>query len=97
MSWVSAMAKGLREVAALPDPVVRILDERTRPNGLRLQKVDPPIGVVVIIWAIQIVASTWWLKHFLLGPAEWVWRSLTYWKLQPLHRNRAVASPSTAG
>ena len=32
------MAKGLREVAALPDPVGKILDERTRPNGLKLQK-----------------------------------------------------------
>src|SRR5687767_8218938 len=47
---VGAMAKGLREVAALPDPVGRILDERTRPNGLRLQKVATPIGVVVIIF-----------------------------------------------
>lgn len=35
---IAAMAKGLREVAALPDPVGRILDERTRPNGLRLKK-----------------------------------------------------------
>ncbi len=47
---IAAMAKGLREVAALPDPVGRILDERTRPNGLRLQKIATPIGVVVIIY-----------------------------------------------
>jgi glutamate-5-semialdehyde dehydrogenase len=47
---ITAMAKGLREVAALPDPVGRILDERTRPNGLRLQKISTPIGVVVIIY-----------------------------------------------
>ena len=47
---IAAMAKGLREVAALPDPVGRILDERTRPNGLKLQKVSTPIGVVVIIY-----------------------------------------------
>jgi glutamate-5-semialdehyde dehydrogenase len=47
---VAAMAKGLREVAALPDPVGRILDDRTRPNGLRLQKISTPIGVVVIIY-----------------------------------------------
>src|SRR5258706_16439436 len=33
---VAAMAKGLRDVAALPDPVGRILDDRVRPNGLRL-------------------------------------------------------------
>jgi glutamate-5-semialdehyde dehydrogenase len=47
---IAAMAKGLREVAALPDPVGRILDERVRPNGLKLQKVSTPIGVVVIIY-----------------------------------------------
>ncbi len=47
---IAAMAKGLREVAALNDPVGRILDERTRPNGLKLQKISTPIGVVVIIY-----------------------------------------------
>ena len=47
---IAAMAKGLREVAALPDPVGRILDQRVRPNGLKLQKVSTPIGVVVIIY-----------------------------------------------
>ena len=47
---VAAMAKGLREVAALPDPVGRILDERLRPNGLKLQKISTPIGVVVVIY-----------------------------------------------
>jgi glutamate-5-semialdehyde dehydrogenase len=47
---ISGMAKGLREVAALPDPVGKILDERIRPNGLKLQKVSTPIGVVVIIY-----------------------------------------------
>lgn len=47
---INAMAKGVREVAALPDPVGRILDERTRPNGLKLQKISTPIGVVVIIY-----------------------------------------------
>jgi glutamate-5-semialdehyde dehydrogenase len=47
---IAAMARGLREVAALPDPVGRILDERVRPNGLKLRKVSTPIGVVVIIY-----------------------------------------------
>src|SRR6201993_4467348 len=47
---IAGMAKGLREVAALPDPVGRILDSRMRPNGLKLQKVTTPIGVVVIIY-----------------------------------------------
>jgi glutamate-5-semialdehyde dehydrogenase len=47
---IVGMARGLREVAALPDPVGRILDERVRPNGLKLQKISTPIGVVVIIY-----------------------------------------------
>src|SRR6266567_964073 len=47
---IASMGKGLREVAALPDPVGRLLDERVRPNGLRLQKISTPIGVVVIIY-----------------------------------------------
>jgi len=47
---IVAMANGLRQVAALPDPVGRVLDQRTRPNGLQLQKISTPIGVVVIIY-----------------------------------------------
>jgi len=47
---IAEMAKGLREVAALPDPVGRIMNERVRPNGLKLQKISTPIGVVVIIY-----------------------------------------------
>ncbi|HWW02746.1 MAG TPA: glutamate-5-semialdehyde dehydrogenase [Candidatus Acidoferrum sp.] len=47
---VAAMARGLREVATLPDPVGRVLGERVRPNGLKLRKVSTPIGVVVIIY-----------------------------------------------
>ena len=47
---IAGMAGGLREVAALNDPVGRLLDERTRPNGLKLRKIAVPIGVVVIIY-----------------------------------------------
>jgi glutamate-5-semialdehyde dehydrogenase len=47
---VAAMSRGLREVAALPDPVGRLLEERIRPNGLRLRKIATPIGVIVIIY-----------------------------------------------
>lgn len=47
---VTAMSVGLREVAALQDPVGRLLDERVRPNGLKLKKISTPIGVVVIIY-----------------------------------------------
>ena len=47
---IVGMARGLREVAALADPVGRILDTRVRPNGLELRKISTPIGVVVIIY-----------------------------------------------
>lgn len=47
---IGSMARGLREVASLPDPIGRVLDERVRPNGLKLRKVSTPIGVVVIIY-----------------------------------------------
>jgi glutamate-5-semialdehyde dehydrogenase len=44
------MAKGVREVAALPDPVGKTISEWTRPNGIRIQKVRVPIGVILIIY-----------------------------------------------
>lgn len=47
---IAAMAQGLRDVAALPDKLGQVLEERVRPNGLRLQKVAVPIGVIVIIY-----------------------------------------------
>ena len=47
---IAAMAQGIREVAALPDPVGRTLAERTRPDGLKIQKVSVPMGVIAIIY-----------------------------------------------
>lgn len=47
---ISAMADGIREVAALPDPVGRLLSEHTRADGLRITKKSVPIGVIAIIY-----------------------------------------------
>ena len=47
---IFGMAAGLREVAVLPDPVGRVIEERSRPSGLKLTKVASPIGVIVIIY-----------------------------------------------
>ena len=47
---IEAMAKGLEEVAALPDPVGRVLTEWTRPNGLVFRRVAQPLGVVGMIY-----------------------------------------------
>jgi uncharacterized protein len=40
--------------------------------------------VVAGMWAISLVASPIWLRYYRFGPLEWGWRSLTYWKLQPM-------------
>jgi glutamate-5-semialdehyde dehydrogenase len=47
---VAAMAAGLDEIAALPDPLDRVLAEWTRPNGLRLRRVAAPIGVIGMVY-----------------------------------------------
>ena len=47
---VEAMAQGLEEVAALPDPVGRVLAEWTRPNGLVIRRVAQPLGVIGMIF-----------------------------------------------
>lgn len=47
---VVAMADGLRQVVALPDPVGEVVEGHTRPNGLRVTKVRVPLGVVGIIY-----------------------------------------------
>ena len=47
---VEAMARGLEEVAALPDPLNRVLADWTRPNGLRIQRIATPIGVIGMIY-----------------------------------------------
>lgn len=49
-SRIAAMAEGLRQIAALPDPVGEILDGWRRPNGLEIQRVRVPLGVVGIIY-----------------------------------------------
>ncbi|HPD15995.1 MAG TPA: glutamate-5-semialdehyde dehydrogenase [Planctomycetota bacterium] len=47
---IAAMAEGLRQVAALPDPVGAIIGGSVRPNGLRIAKVRVPLGVIAIIY-----------------------------------------------
>ena len=49
--------------------------------------------VVLAVWAAQLAWSPLWLRYFRFGPAEWLWRSLTYWRLQPLRR---AAEPAVA-
>jgi glutamate-5-semialdehyde dehydrogenase len=47
---IEGMAGGLRQVASLPDPVGEVLDGTRRPNGLEIQRVRVPLGVVAVIY-----------------------------------------------
>ncbi len=44
------------------------------------------IVIVFGIWILQLLVSPMWLRHFRFGPLEWLWRSLTYWRFQPMAR-----------
>jgi uncharacterized protein len=46
--------------------------------------------VVAAIWILEIIWSYFWLKYFRFGPLEWCWRSLTYWKKQPMKKANSV-------
>jgi uncharacterized protein len=54
------------------------------------------LGIVAAILACQMVFSLVWLKFFQFGPLEWVWRSFSYWRLQPLWRAGETAGESPA-
>ncbi|MDE2384320.1 MAG: gamma-glutamyl-phosphate reductase, partial [Alphaproteobacteria bacterium] len=47
---LEAMAKGLEDIAALADPVGRVLEKWTRPNGMEISRVAVPLGVIGIIY-----------------------------------------------
>ena len=49
--------------------------------------------LVAAIWTVQLSLSAVWLRTFRFGPAEWLWRSLTYGQLQPLFAHSEVRSP----
>ncbi len=51
--------------------------------------------VVLGMWAINLTISPIWLRYFRFGPAEWAWRSLTYWERQPLRRDAAIIESSS--
>ncbi len=54
------------------------------------------IPIVVAIWIIQIFLTKLWLKKFRFGPVEWLWRSLTYWKIQALRKDQEKLDHYTA-
>jgi uncharacterized protein len=55
--------------------------------------------VVAAIWVLQLIVSPLWLQFFIYGPLEWLWRSLTYWRVQPFRRTEPTTgnlSPSAS-
>ena len=49
--------------------------------------------IVFAVWAVQIVVSPIWLKHFHFGPVEWLWRYLTYGKAPPFRKEAPISNP----
>ena len=50
-------------------------------------------AIVLTIWTAQLLVCPLWLEKFRFGPAEWLWRSLTYWKPQPMRPRPVVVGP----
>jgi uncharacterized protein len=50
------------------------------------------VAVGIAFFVVQLFISRWWMRYFNLGPIEWLWRSLTYFKLQP--NGRPQVSPA---
>lgn len=55
------------------------------------------IVMAVVAYGVLAAASSWWLRRYRFGPAEWVWRSLTYVSIQPLRVIRSPKAPAAAG
>ncbi len=54
------------------------------------------VAYCLTVYGVQVVGSHVWLSRFRFGPAEWVWRSLTYGKAQPMRRDDAAGQRTTA-
>jgi uncharacterized protein len=75
---------------ALTNYVVQIaaIDLLFSGYALGLGKVRPLYGLMMALtlFTLEAAFSTWWLRHYRFGPLEWVWRSLTYGRKQPMRR-----------
>lgn len=94
-----SLLEPLRPVAAagrmaLTNYLVQIaaLDVLFSGYALGLGEIRPVygLGAALACFAAEVVTSVWWLKRFRFGPAEWLWRSLTYGRAQPMRR---IVSP----
>jgi uncharacterized protein len=95
MAWQPALTARLRVVGyagrmALTNYLVQIatLDVLFSGYAVGLGPIRPGYGFAAALacFAAEVALSTWWLRRFRFGPAEWLWRSLTYGRLQPMRR-----------
>lgn len=66
--------------------------------GLGLMgQVGPALGLLlsITIFMVQIIISNWWVQRFRFGPMEWLWRTATYGKLQPMRVQSRQERPAT--
>lgn len=102
-----ALMRSLRGVAhagrmALTNYLLQIaaLDLLFSGYAIGLGHIRPVVGPVAAMacFLVVVVFSTWWLRYFRFGPAEWLWRSITYGRLQPMLRRAtsAMAGPASA-
>jgi uncharacterized protein len=54
-------------------------------------------ALVVVIWVAQLIVSPIWLRYFVFGPLEWLWRSLTYLQREPFRRSAPVRPMAPLG
>jgi uncharacterized protein len=52
---------------------------------------DGMFAITMVVFALQMAGSMWWLRQFRFGPVEWFWRSIAYGKLQPMRRRAEAA------
>jgi uncharacterized protein len=72
---------------ALSNYLLQVLIFKVLTHGLGLYgRIGPLFGAFVglLVFMLQLLVSIWWMKRFRFGPAEWLWRTLTYGKLQPM-------------
>ena len=53
----------------------------------------PSLAILLAVWAVELLWSKPWFSHFPYGPAEWLWRRLTYGRRADLKKGRGAAGP----
>jgi len=52
------------------------------------------LAIVLVLYAWQVLLSTFWLRYFRYGPLEWAWRCVTYWKVMPFRKTSPACNKS---